>query len=173
MKNFIAIAFLIIAFLATNSIGYAQSYSTRQIYNQAASNSWTLFNQGKAFSNYAQSGYNYQYPSSVGGFSNFNLNTAAGWLNHPPITLYSPTSPMVINAGQSSTFNYWVIDPDADRLYSTSNFGSTGQYANGSFAWNFSPNFPGLYIVDTVVYDERGGFAAMRSPVYVKPWWSF
>lgn len=181
MKMCLVFAIFLIVFLIVNSSCYAQSYNLQQFYNQTlanqnilpSSNSLILFNQSNYFPDYTQTVYNYQNSSSFLKSSNFNINTSGSWLNHPPVPIYSPTSPMVMKAGQSSTFNYWVVDPDADQLYSSSNFGSTGQYVNGILGWSFSPNFPGQYSMQTVAYDERGGFAIMRSPVFVKPWWSF
>jgi hypothetical protein len=181
MKRFLVFAIFVIVFLIANSTSYAQPYDFQKFYNQTfanqsiipSSNLLTSFNQGNYFQNYTQNMYNYQNPSSFLRSSNFNINTSGGWLNHPPVPIYSPTRPMVMKAGQSSTFNFWVMDPDADQLYSSSNFGSTGRYMNGILGWNFSPNFPGQYLMESVAYDERGGFAVMRSPVYVKSWWSF
>ena len=182
MKRFPVFGIFIIVFWVLNSISYAQTYDFQRYYNQTLTNQniipssnslTTLYNQGNYFPNYTQSLYDYENPSSFLRSSYFNINASGSWLNHSPVPVYTPTSPMVMKAGQTSTFNYWVIDPDADQLYSSSNFGSTGQYANGSLGWSFSPNFPGQYLMETVVYDERGGFALMRSPVYVKPWWSF
>lgn len=171
MKRYIVPVIFIIIFLVLNSTGYAQTFI--DLGTIPSSNSWAMFNQGDYLTNYSQGLYNYQNPASFLRSYDFNINSVSGWLNHPPVSVYSPTSPMVIKAGQTSTFNYWVIDPDSDQLYSSSSFGSTGQYINGSFGLSFSPNFPGQYLTETVVYDERGGFALMRSPVYVKPWWSF
>lgn len=181
MKRLLVFASFVIIFLIVNSMSYAQSYVFQRFYNQAFAsqsiipsyNSLTSFDQSNYFPNYTQNIYNYQNLSSFLRSSNFNINTSGSWLNHPPVPIYSPTSPMVIKAGQSSTFNYWVVDPDADQLYSSSNFGSTGLNINGSLGWSFSPTFPGQYLMEAVVYDERGGFAVTRSPVYVKPWWSF
>ncbi|MGA1841129.1 MAG: hypothetical protein ACMUIU_10940 [bacterium] len=181
MKRCTVLVVFMIIFLALNSTSYAQTYDFQRYYDQtfidlgaiSSSNSWTILNQGDYLTNYSQSLYNYQNPASFLRSSDFNLSSMSGWLNHPPVPVYSPTSPMVIKAGQSSSFNYWVIDPDADQLYSSSSFGSTGQYMNRSLGWSFSPNFPGQYLMEAVVYEERGGFAVMRSPVYVKPWWSF
>jgi len=98
---------------------------------------------------------------------------SSGWLNHPPIPVYTPTRPMVTNAGQNTTWTFGVIDPDADWVFASSSVGASGQPIAGTLTWSITPNFPGVYLMNSMVYDERGGFALMRSPVVVKPWWSF
>lgn len=169
MKNIAWLSIILVLFFMVSSIVYVE-----QSYAQNASFSFlNMFPQGNYLQNYGLGLQNFQQSSSYERSLDFNLNTASGWLNHPPISVYSPTSPVVLKAGQTSNLTYRVIDPDAESFYSFSNLGATGSYADGYLNWSFSPNFPGNYIVDTVVYDERGGFSVMRSAVYVKPWWSY
>lgn len=181
MKRFIVFSIFLVVYLISNYTSYAQTYDFEQYYNRTFTNqaiipsfnSWALYNHNNYLPNFTQNVYNYQNPSSFLRSYDLNINSLSGWLNNPPVPIYTPTSPMVMKAGQSSTFNYWVIDPDADQLYSSSTLGSTGRIIGGSLGWGFSTNFPGQYLTQTVVYDERGGYAVMRAPVFAKPWWSF
>jgi len=169
MKKIAWIAIILAVFFMVRSIACVERA-------YAQNDSFSFFNmspQVNYLQNFGLGLQNLQGSSFYERSSNFNLNTASGWLNHPPISVYSPTSPIVLKAGQTSNLTYRVIDPDADTFYSFSNLGATGSYADGYLNWSFSPNFPGNYLVDTVVYDERGGFSVMRSAVYVKPWWSY
>ncbi|MGA1844396.1 MAG: hypothetical protein ACMUIS_07520 [bacterium] len=120
--------------------------------------SWSLQNVGTVRTSQA-----YNYPTYA----------SSGWLNHPPIQVYTPSFPMVTKAGQTASWTFGVIDPDADQVYASSSIGASGQPIAGTLNWSFTPNFPGVYLLNTTVYDERGGFARIQAPVVVKPWWSF
>ncbi|MBN2372632.1 hypothetical protein JXL19_02435 [bacterium] len=81
--------------------------------------------------------------------------------------------PIVAKAGQSTLAGFWAVDPDAGIVYSSSSIGATGTGTGRVATWSFTTNFPGVYNVETIFYDDRGGFAVVNSPVIVKPWWSF
>lgn len=164
----IGICFMILMILvAYHSIIFAQSYSV-------LSNSNPLFYyQGTTSSDFLKN-YLQNYTQRVPQYHSLSSTYAAsGWLNHPPVPVYMPSYPIVLKSGQSSTLAFGVLDPDADHLYVSSNIGATGQDMGGYMTWSFTPNFPGTYLVNTMVYDERGGYALMGSPIFVKPWWSF
>jgi len=100
-----------------------------------------------------------------------NQNT---WLNHPPMVLAVPSEPQVARAGEEIIINQIrVVDPDGGQVYASCNIGSVGRTAEGSFIWTFQTNFPGQYNVEILFFDIRGGSAAIRFPIHVKPWWSF
>ena len=96
------------------------------------------------------------------------------WQNHPPIVIASPARPQVVRAGEELIITDIIIqDPDGDELYASSNIGSMGKMANGSYMWTFQSNFPGYYHVEVLFYDIRGGYTIMRIELEVKPWWSY
>jgi len=167
MKNISVCLMIFMILVVFQAILFAQSYPL-----QSGSNP-TYFYQGMTAA-YPLQNYLQTFPQRYNQYRNLSSTyAAAGWLDHPPVFVNMPNYPIVLKAGQSSTIPFRVIDPDLERLYVSSNIGSTGSGMGGNMMWSFSPNFPGNYLVDTMVYDERGGFALMRYPVSVKPWWSF
>jgi hypothetical protein len=112
------------------------------------------------------------------GFEDFTIFAVnrGTWLNHPPIILHMPTHPVVIKAGEEyivNAHNLMVEDPDGDELYASCNIGTCGRAQDGSFIWKFQSNFPGMYMVQIIFYDIRGGYAILHMHVQVKPWWSY
>jgi hypothetical protein len=98
------------------------------------------------------------------------------WLNHPPIILSRPTEPLIVNAGEEailSRTDFAVEDPDGDSVYASCNVGTCSRGVDGYFMWTFQTNFPGLYDIEIIFYDIRGGYARMEFQVDVKPWWSY
>jgi len=96
------------------------------------------------------------------------------WLNHPPMTLTTPSRPQVARAGEEIIINQIrVVDPDGGQVYASCNIGSVGRTAEGTFIWSFQTNFPGQYIVEILFFDIRGGSTAIQFPLDVKPWWSY
>jgi len=113
--------------------------------------------------------------SAFGEITIFCINKGT-WLNHPPILTDIPTVPQVTRAGKEFILhapNFFVVDPDGDELYASCNIGSCGRSQDGAFIWTFQSNFPGLYNVEIIFYDIRGGYAIMSFQVEVKPWWSY
>jgi len=112
---------------------------------------------------------------AFGNITIFAVNRGT-WLNHPPIILHMPTHPVVIKAGEEyivNAHNLMVEDPDGDELYASCNIGTCGRAQDGSFIWKFQSNFPGMYMVEIVFYDIRGGYAILHMHVFVNPWWSY
>ena len=158
---------ILMIFVACHSVLFAQSYSVMSNANPG------IFYQGMTFP-YTVQNYLQNYTQRAAQYQSVSATYAgSGWLNHPPVTVSMPNFPIVLKSGQSSTIPFGVLDPDGDRLYVSSNIGATGQDMGGYMTWSFNTNFPGTYFVNTMVYDERGGYALMGSPVTVKPWWSF
>lgn len=181
MKKILFLLIFIFIFSAVSSKGHAQSYNITQQYNLDYLNQnvipWSFSSPVYNSNNY---GFNYNqmfqnYLTSLAANRSFALtsNLQTGWFNRFPVVTYGPELPIVTKAGQSAFAGFWAVDPDTDMVYSSSNIGATGRGIGGSSTWTFSTNFPGVYSVDTVFYDERGGFAIVNSPVIVKPWWSF
>ena len=113
--------------------------------------------------------------TAFGGITIFAVSRGT-WLNHPPIIKGTPTVPRVIKAGEEVIFgapDFSVEDPDGDEIYASCNIGSVGRTNRGNFIWTFQTNFPGLYHVEILFYDIRGGYAILEFPVEVKPWWSY
>lgn len=113
--------------------------------------------------------------SAARGFTIFCVQTGT-WLNHPPIVLSDFEHPILVRAGEelvltSPTFQ--IVDPDGDKVYYSTNLGSTGTTCNQNFLWKFQTNFPGYYTAEILAYDIRGGYAIVTLDVEVKPWWSY
>ena len=132
-----------------------------------------VYNSNNYGFNYNEPFQNYLTSLAANRYLDLISNPQTGWFNRFPVVTYGPELPIVTKAGQSAVAGFWAVDPDADMVYSSSNIGATGRSIGGGSTWTFSTNFPGLYSVDTVFYDERGGFTIVNSPVIVKPWWSF
>ncbi|MGA1864666.1 MAG: hypothetical protein ACMUHX_06345, partial [bacterium] len=94
------------------------------------------------------------------------------WYNHPPIVTSFP-SPKKIRAGEEIILNARAIDPDGDYVYASCNIGSIGMVANGDSIWTFQTNFPGIYILEIVFFDMRGGYTSRTASIQVVPWWSY
>jgi hypothetical protein len=102
--------------------------------------------------------------------------TRGTWLNHPPVIIRDWDHPQVVNAGETiylTTPTFEIEDPDGDRLYFSCNIGSCGTTPNGDFYWTFNTYYPGLYKVEIMAFDIRGGYAVITIDLDVKPWWSY
>ncbi len=179
MKKITSLLIILIILFLNGSITNAQYFNTYKQLNQDYFNQNTVPLSAYTSSLYSVAGNYNTLDSGYWNFPNINRssrytpNFQSTWLNHPPIVSYGPELPITFSAGQSGMAGFMVIEPDFDILYTSSSIGSMGRYTDGSPVWSFSTNFPGWYSLDTAFYDERGGFAIARSPVYVKPWWSF
>jgi hypothetical protein len=94
------------------------------------------------------------------------------WYNHSPIVTSFPT-PKKIKAGEEIILNARAIDPDGDYVYASCNIGSIGMVASGDSIWTFQTNFPGLYILEIIFFDMRGGYTSRDASIQVVPWWSY
>ena len=113
--------------------------------------------------------------ASFANFTIFAVNRGT-WLNHPPVIMMDWDHPQVAKAGEeflltSPTLN--IVDPDGDKLYFSCNIGSCGTSSNGDFYWHLYTHFPGLYKIEIVAFDIRGGYAIITIDLDVRPWWSF
>ena len=63
----------------------------------------------------------------------------------------------VIRAGKEIILNSRAEDPDGDEVYASCNIGSIGQVGNGDTIWTFQTNFPGIYRLEIIFFDIRGG----------------
>lgn len=106
------------------------------------------------------------------GRRNIHCVNPGTWFNHPPVVILLP-NPRVIRAGEEIVLNARAEDPDGDEVYASCNFGSIGQVANGDTIWTFQTNFPGIYTLEIVFFDIRGGYASATTSVEVVPWWSY
>jgi len=174
MKRVFFIIILISLFLMTGSAAKAQAQYNQNYMSQTL---YDISQPLRAYNSYDFSSNDYyQRLSSFQpglAFSPLNRYFQSSWLNHPPIVTYGPNLPIVSKAGGSATAAFWVIDPDYEYFYTSSSIGATGRLSDGTPVWTFSTNFPGWYTTQNVFYDQRGGFAQISAPVYVKPWWSF
>jgi len=83
---------------------------------------------------------------------------------------------MVVKAGEEVILtapDIKIVDPDGDEVYASCNIGAVGRTADGGFMWTFQSNFPGVYRVEIIFYDIRGGYVIVRNTLVVKPWWSY
>ena len=97
-------------------------------------------------------------------------------LNHPPLIISAPDNSISVRAGEEvilSPSDIEVYDPDGNRLLAYSNVGEMQRITGNNFMWRFQSHFPGLYRVQIVFYDNRGGSVTMTFSVDVKPWWSY
>ncbi|MGA1870027.1 MAG: hypothetical protein ACMUJM_15945 [bacterium] len=103
------------------------------------------------------------------------VNTGT-WFNHPPIITGCPRRPIVVKQGEEAIIgspDFIVTDVDGEEIYTSCNIGACGQLADGSFVWTFQTEFPGIYNVEWVFYDDSGGYSVQRHTVEVVPWWSY
>ena len=112
------------------------------------------------------------YGASDIGRRNIHCVNPGTWFNHPPVVTSLP-NPRVIRAGEEIVLNARAEDPDGDEVYASCNFGSIGQVANGDTIWTFQTNFPGIYSLEIVFFDIRGGYALANTSIEVVPWWSY
>jgi len=88
------------------------------------------------------------------------------------------------------------IDPDGDEIYYSCNIGSItkmtddfgitagskpgqttnndiyGRYVSGAI-YNFTTNFPGVYYIEIIAHDIRGGFCVVNFILDIQPWWTY
>jgi len=96
--------------------------------------------------------------------------------NHPPVIASSPENSISLRAGEELILgppDIEVYDPDENRLFASSNVGDMQRITGNDFMWRFQSHFPGLYRVQIVFYDNRGGSVTMTFSVDVNPWWSY
>lgn len=106
------------------------------------------------------------------GVRNIHCVNPGTWFNHPPIVTSLP-NPRAIRAGEEIILNARAEDPDGDEVYASCNIGSIGQVANGDTIWTFQTNFPGIYRLEIIFFDIRGGYASANISIEVVPWWSY
>ncbi|MGA1789963.1 MAG: hypothetical protein ACMUIM_00635 [bacterium] len=109
-------------------------------------------------------------------YRSFDKDSGEPLTNHPPIIISSPESSISVRAGEEvilSPSDIEVYDPDGNRLFASSNVGELQRISGNDFMWRFQSHFPGLYRVQIVFYDNRGGSVTMTFSVDVKPWWSY
>lgn len=117
-------------------------------------------------------------PYGASGIAEFGLffRNKGTWLNYPPVILARPTETVIVKAGNEAMVHYpdlVVEDPDGDDIHASCNIGTCRPDGYGGFVWTLKTNFPGLYEVQIIFFDVRGGYSTMEFQVDVKTWWSF
>lgn len=165
MKKIILAVLCFLLFSVGMSGAYAQWFDTQEFYPAISQDLDYDYDQN------LQSSVNFLHRQDSFNF-NVTTTTDSMWYNHSPLFTSRADVPIFAKAGQTTYSTLSVIDPDTEAVYFSSNLGATGRTSGGDIAWSFSPTFPGLYVMNTVAYDARGGFAVMSTPVFVRPWWS-
>ncbi|MEW5801353.1 MAG: hypothetical protein AB1847_04530 [bacterium] len=100
---------------------------------------------------------------------------AGTWLNHKPVLAQHVQNPQVARAGLPFTVPVEFVDPDGDKLYYSCTIGTVTERTDGKqgAVFSFFTNFPGIYLVKIIAYDDRGGLAEEMFAMDVQPWWTY
>lgn len=171
MKKIIIVTIFLLFFCTCFSLSHSQSYDIQQ-FSFPNSGAWSSSIPSYNSSNYYDPILQYN-KNSFDWEQYFDRDAqSSGWYNHSPLFSNNLDSPLNIKAGQTATAYVSVVDPDMENVFYSSNFGSTGRTAGGDITWTFTPTFPGLYVLNTLAYDPRGGYVSQNTVVHVRPWWS-
>jgi hypothetical protein len=106
----------------------------------------------------------------------YGKDSGQSLVNNSPIIKSAPENIVFLRAGEEVTLSppdIEVYDPDGNKLFASSNVGDIQRITGDDFMWRFQSHFPGLYRVQIVFYDNRGGSVTMTFSVDVNPWWSY